>query len=215
MKQHEMLFDRFIGNTDLCLRIQDIYLKSNIGWNEIFEHLSIPCFAWSDGLHTTCFESSESTLLTARDYQNNKLVWTVIWEREDNKIKWSLSTEYETVQAQAVDIGTGAFQHYMGVQILSTYRPEVFTISEKQVIVPKTIKKDGRFKEVRTTKMIRVIQLNSEELAKRHNIITCPCWGVAGHYRHYKNGKTVFIKSYRKGKHRDDPEAYQPKTYET
>lgn len=31
----------------------------------------------------------------------------------------------------------------------------------------------------------------------------CECWGVRGHYRHYKNGKTVFIKPYEKGKKRN------------
>lgn len=34
------------------------------------------------------------------------------------------------------------------------------------------------------------------------NQIQCPCWSVRGHYRHYKSGKTVFIKSYEKGKER-------------
>ena len=30
--------------------------------------------------------------------------------------------------------------------------------------------------------------------------INCPCWSVRGHYRHYKSGKVVFVKSYEKGK---------------
>lgn len=30
--------------------------------------------------------------------------------------------------------------------------------------------------------------------------INCPCWSVRGHYRHYKNGRVVFVKSYEKGK---------------
>ena len=30
--------------------------------------------------------------------------------------------------------------------------------------------------------------------------IQCPCWSVRGHYRHYKNGNVVFIKSHEKGK---------------
>lgn len=39
-----------------------------------------------------------------------------------------------------------------------------------------------------------------------HHTIKCKCWDVRGHYRHYKSGKTVFIKSYRKGKQRDNVE---------
>lgn len=41
---------------------------------------------------------------------------------------------------------------------------------------------------------------------ENHHTITCKCWDVRGHYRHYKSGKTVFIKSYRKGKQRDNVE---------
>lgn len=32
------------------------------------------------------------------------------------------------------------------------------------------------------------------------HIINCPCWSVRGHYRHYKNGRVIFVKSYEKGK---------------
>ena len=37
----------------------------------------------------------------------------------------------------------------------------------------------------------------------KHSIkYRCEVWGVRGHIRHYKNGKTVFIKPYKKGKRR-------------
>ena len=42
--------------------------------------------------------------------------------------------------------------------------------------------------------------------------VTCPCWQVRGHYRHYKNGKTVFIKSFYKGKRRETQDCI-PNTY--
>jgi len=45
---------------------------------------------------------------------------------------------------------------------------------------------------------------------KKKVIIICPAWGVRGHYRHYKNGKVVFISPYTKGKDRNN---YQPKEY--
>ena len=43
--------------------------------------------------------------------------------------------------------------------------------------------------------------------------LTCPCWGVRGHYRHLSNGKVVFVKPYRKGKLRDKLEAQVNKDY--
>ena len=42
---------------------------------------------------------------------------------------------------------------------------------------------------------------NGLTIAKSGNrAITCPCWSVRGHYRHYKNGNVIFVKSYEKGK---------------
>lgn len=35
-----------------------------------------------------------------------------------------------------------------------------------------------------------------------HYKVTCPCWEVRGHYRHYKSGKVIFVPAYRKGKDR-------------
>jgi hypothetical protein len=42
--------------------------------------------------------------------------------------------------------------------------------------------------------------------------ITCPCWSVRGHYRHYKSGKVVFVRSYEKGKDKGNSKAVD-KTY--
>lgn len=42
--------------------------------------------------------------------------------------------------------------------------------------------------------------------------IHCECWGVRGHYRHYKSGKVVFIESYQKGSKRNEKKA-KDKTY--
>lgn len=215
MKSDFANYDRFIGNTDLCLRVQNVYLTSNISKDEIFAHLSIPCFLWVDGIHTTCFESNETTLLSARDYQNDTLVWTVIWERDGNKIKWTCSSEYETVMARSDDIAMGAFQHYMGVQILSTYRPACLVVSEKQVMVPKVEEKNGKKRISHyESKMVKVIRFNEEELSKRHNIITCPAWTVAGHWVHRKNGTVYWQRPCVKGKKRNDPNALVPKTYQ-
>lgn len=40
----------------------------------------------------------------------------------------------------------------------------------------------------------------------------CECWGVRGHIRHYQDGRTVFIKPYKKGAKRDILEP-KSKTY--
>lgn len=42
----------------------------------------------------------------------------------------------------------------------------------------------------------------SDDVQKKRKPITCPCWSVRGHYRHYKTGKTVWVSPYTKGKER-------------
>lgn len=53
--------------------------------------------------------------------------------------------------------------------------------------------------------------VNHKKQKEKHNI-TCECWGVRGHYRHYKTGKVVFIHEYEKGKKRNEIKA-NDKTY--
>lgn len=106
---------------------------------------------------------------------------------------------------------------FMAVQMLSLERPEVMiqeTVREER---QETVKQKGRYKKVRKTNMVRVIHLTETAVAalgpRGHHTITCPNWGVAGHWRHCKSGKTVWIKPYRKGRDRRNPAAYQPKEY--
>lgn len=45
------------------------------------------------------------------------------------------------------------------------------------------------------------------------HIIKCPAWGVRGHPRHLKSGRVIYIKPYKKGKQRNDPNVYVGKEY--
>ena len=51
---------------------------------------------------------------------------------------------------------------------------------------------------------------NWKSQARKKAQITCPCWGVRGHFRHYRNGKVVFIEPFVKGKEKDK---YRGKEY--
>ena len=108
---------------------------------------------------------------------------------------------------------------YMAVQRISVKRPEVLvTTGTTEVEKTVTIKRKGRYKQVRKTKMVKVIRVSDDVIVRQdprgHHKISCPCWGVAGHMRTYKSGKQVWIKLYRKGKQRNNPAAYVPKEYQ-
>lgn len=106
---------------------------------------------------------------------------------------------------------------YLGVQMLSLERPEVMAAETVQETHRTTVKKKGRHKSVNKVSFVKVIRIPDEAFSsgsRGHHSMTCPCWGVAGHWRTCKSGKQVWVRPYRKGKKRNDPGAYQPKQYE-
>ncbi len=71
------------------------------------------------------------------------------------------------------------------------YKP----INERKEYKPKT--------EYKLFEIIRKYQKHIN--SNRHNI-TCDYWEVKGHFRHYKNGKVVYIKPFSKGKNKEKKE---------
>lgn len=99
---------------------------------------------------------------------------------------------------------------YAGVQNIFLNRPEAIVSEDHPVSDTKAVKKNGKYKEVKYTRIVKYYSLESEEV--RCHFIKCDCWGVAGHWRHYKSGKSVFISPYKKGINRDKKEPSN-KTY--
>jgi len=103
---------------------------------------------------------------------------------------------------------------YLAIQCALLNRPTVFSISTEETVV-KTPRKHGG-KSRRKVKAIRVLRINPNSLCsgpQKPRKISCPCWGVVGHYRTMKSSKQVWVNPYRKGKHRDNPDAYTAKQY--
>ncbi|MGN1027893.1 MAG: hypothetical protein ACI4P4_15975 [Faecousia sp.] len=110
---------------------------------------------------------------------------------------------------------------YLIVQMVSLERPEIICYGRTAIQEPSSNskKKTGQKRPVHMVKTIRFPTNTASMLAesmKREPVkITCPCWGVAGHWRTYKkSGKKVWIEPYRKGKQRHNPTAYQSKNYQ-
>jgi len=75
-------------------------------------------------------------------------------------------------------------------------------------------------KNARVVKVQRIITLHPEApICAPHapsegvRCMSCPCWGVIGHWRCCKNGKRVWIKPYRKGHERMNEASYSSKRY--
>lgn len=108
---------------------------------------------------------------------------------------------------------------YITIQLLIKNKPTVMKEVGTRV---SNLNKNNKHKKTRKsknkikiTKILRIQNNEVQDFLKEHSThkITCPSWGVSGHYRHYKNGKVVWIKPYKKGKKRDSNKDYQSKTY--
>ncbi|NCB67147.1 MAG: hypothetical protein EOM48_13415 [Bacilli bacterium] len=104
--------------------------------------------------------------------------------------------------------------HYIITQYALRHRPTVFSVVTENVVVKIPRKHGGKSR--RKVKAVRVLRIDPEQLhssSHEPRKIGCPCWGVMGHYRMTKSNKQVWIKPHLKGKHRDNPDAYQAKQY--
>ena len=107
---------------------------------------------------------------------------------------------------------------YMTMQYCFKHRPVLFReITEKRPQMTEVShgKKKKHRNKVRAVKVITIVPEELEAIsATVSHEITCPCWGVMGHWRTYKTGKKIWIKPYKKGKERNKEAAYRPKEYE-
>ena len=107
---------------------------------------------------------------------------------------------------------------YMTMQYCFKHRPVLFReITEKRPQMTEVShgKKKKHRNKVRAVKEITIVPEELEAISTTvSHEITCPCWGVMGHWRTYKTGKEIWIKPYKKGKERNKEAAYRPKEYE-
>lgn len=52
-------------------------------------------------------------------------------------------------------------------------------------------------------KLFEIIRKYEKHMNHNRHSMTCEHWEVKGHFRHYKNGKVVYIKPFSKGKNKD------------
>lgn len=146
------------------------------------------------------FEDGEGKYMTAT-YQ--RPVWAKDWQ--------ILEEGYLIELFRYVKFG------YMLIQKALYERPVVFCEVSSRKVSRLPYGGKGDRKKKRAVKAVRVMRTNAEEFArytKKQREISCPCWGVIGHWRNCKSGKKVWVRPYRKGRERDNPEAYSPKEYQ-
>ncbi|MCL2444921.1 hypothetical protein FWD07_02230 [Candidatus Saccharibacteria bacterium] len=115
---------------------------------------------------------------------------------------------------------------YLAVQELLHNRPEILTETTREI--PPSNKPLSKTKQKRLerngvqqnkVKLVRVIRpkpgVSLTPKPKREFTRHNGSWGVLGHWRTLKSGKKIWVRPYRKGPERDNPNAFKPKTYQS
>lgn len=110
---------------------------------------------------------------------------------------------------------TAALMYLSLNEFMLHYKDIAFNIREIECKGPsKKVDHRNSTVETRVVRLVRQYKLKKNWQAKverRKAEIRCKAWGVRGHFRHYKDGKVIFVEAYVKGKDRDQ---YQGKVYE-
>lgn len=154
-------------------------------------------------------QEPESLRITV--HMNEKRLRTFVVTRvEGDDSQWCLT--YDDTPGDDCPERREFMEHYQGlVHIFFIIQAasingvgEVFECKERVAKAPskpgkKQSRRSNKLYLCKTYTLVKDWEVKIEH--KKHNM-TCPCWAVRGHYRHYKSGKTVFIKAYTKGKDR-------------
>lgn len=120
------------------------------------------------------------------------------------------------------------FQICAELSLILWYCRYIMTAKRERIKRPKlpSVEQEGKKAETESRKhldkkyflleeIIEYVNEKGEKVSpnKTGRTMVCDCWSVRGHYRHYKNGKIVFIKSYLKGKKRNSETPNTKKYY--
>ena len=108
-----------------------------------------------------------------------------------------------------------AMWHFFFVNYFVRVLPGCYTktIKKQEEIFSEGKGNKKRYKTKIVLKSHYEVSFKNYSVKHIRHIFKCLCWGVRGHYRHYKNGKVVFVQAFRKGKERNNLSAFSEKEY--
>lgn len=198
---------------------------------KILDELPLPEFAMAMGVYgkesdvTIEFRKTEGGLtVIGYDFEDKRYVQLAIFDPEDPTKSKDIGYEIRYAEPtfknlnNADSLASTCYATFVSINWFIKNLPSSYSVSKSKV---KDLRKQSRKAKkrnkghvvyFRTEYQFDLKGRTAKQIAKE---IKCLCWGVRGHVRHYKGGKTIFIQPYRKGKMRDNPEYYETKTYKT
>ena len=124
----------------------------------------------------------------------------VVLHDQEKVHEWFTTTEPENENRQNWEWLANAF---MLVNAFMLHYGDVsMEVEEKKAVAPSEPKaqkhRHDKRNSVRIFKSYHLVK-NWSTKARKKPEFTCSAWGVRGHFRHYRNGKVVFVEAYVKG----------------
>lgn len=127
-----------------------------------------------------------------------------IKKEKENKLDFNDIKEYKDF-ANIIDLMTPMqFMYYAIEKAMNREYIEMENTQKRY----KPISQRGKSSKRKEYKLFDVIRKYNQHINHNRHFITCEKWEVKGHFRHYKNGKVVYVKPYEKGKGRKKDREY-------
>jgi hypothetical protein len=110
-------------------------------------------------------------------------------------------------------LALNAYVEFLEPEIIEQKEPVVRSIDQIKHTAKDKKRKDKYRKPMTKLRSVYYVQTIKDLCEKRRFERHTLCWGVRGHFRHYKSGRVVFIKPFEKGKLRGQKEQRVKKDY--
>ena len=221
--------DRVVLTNDELIKIitsvQEAMNKNQIAVYELYnlDELPLPNVSIILGTRTYNFAvNKHEKTITFERYLLSNLIWRVVLKPVLNSgeqmVETGVGVEFiSPVMVNKDDLEyTDFINIFLAVNYFIKHIPSSYQETKKKVAETIEVGKGHSKKYKQVVHLEREYNFdNLKKITKTHlrHIFTCLCWGVRGHIRHYKNGKTIFIQPFKKGKERNNMEAFSGKEY--
>lgn len=203
--------------------VLDAIKANKINLHDLYnlDELALPNVSVCIGLTTYNFavNQHEKTIMIEKYFTTDKF-YKVILSPVVEEGRLSVEDRIKVVYCSPVNMNDMKYSDvldiFLAINFFIKHIPSSYQKSERKVEETIEVGKGHNRKYKRVVHLER--QFNFEKLNKisktsiKHTF-SCLCWGVRGHFRHLKSGKTVFVKPFKKGKERNNMSAFSEKEY--
>jgi len=204
--------------------VQEALDKSQIAVYELYnlDELPLPNVSVMIGTKVFNFATNrQEKVVVFENYMLGNMIYRVVlqpkWNEETHLVETKVGVKFVSPVISHKDLEYTQFLNiFLAINYFIKHIPTSYRENKTKVEQTIEVGKGHNKKYKRVVHLERTYTFEKlDKLSKSHikHIFKCLCWGVRGHVRHYKSGKVVFIQPFKKGKERNNMEAFSGKEY--